>query len=135
MVEFPPGVSHFTGEILAELARLVETKQVQLLDLLILQKDADGSIEALELNELGMVDELRAAEAQLAELLAEDDVIHLAAAMEPGTTAGVIVWENSWAAPFASAVRRTGGQLVANGRIPIQAILAALEADESEKGA
>ena len=135
VVEFPPGVSHFTGEILAELTRLVETKQVQLLDLLILQKDADGTIEAVELNELGMVDELRAAEAQLAELLAEDDVIHLAAAMEPGTTAGVIVWENSWAAPFASAVRRTGGQLVANGRIPIQAILAALEADESEEGA
>jgi hypothetical protein len=50
--------------------------------------------------------------------------------MEPGTVAGVIVWENSWAAPFASAARRSGGQLVATGRIPIQAIIASLEADE-----
>jgi hypothetical protein len=65
------------------------------------------------------------------DLLAEEDVEHLAAAMEPGSVAGVLVWENKWAAPFASAARRAGGQLVANGRIPIQAILAALEADEA----
>jgi hypothetical protein len=55
--------------------------------------------------------------------------------MEPGTVAGVLVWENVWAAPFASAARRAGGQLVASGRIPIQAILAALEADQSTEGA
>ena len=68
---------------------------------------------------------------QLAELLAEDDVVHLAAAMEPGSTAGVLIWENLWAAPFASAARRSGGQLIANGRIPIQAIIASIEADEA----
>ena len=70
-------------------------------------------------------------EAQLAELLAADDVEHLAAAMEPGSTAGVLIWENLWAAPFASAARRSGGQLIANGRIPIQAIIASIEADEA----
>jgi hypothetical protein len=75
------------------------------------------------------------AETQLAELLAYDDVVHLAAAMEPGTTAGVLVWENSWAAPFASAARRSGGQLIAGGRIPIQSIVAALEADDASEGA
>ena len=64
-------------------------------------------------------------------MLAEDDVEHLAAAMEPNSVAAVLVWENVWAAPFASAARRAGGQLVANGRIPIQAILASLEADEA----
>lgn len=74
--------------------------------------------------------ELRAAEAKLAGLLAEEDVVNLAAAMEPGTTAGVLVWENVWAGPFAAAARRSGGQLIANGRIPIQAILASIEADE-----
>ena len=59
---------------------------------------------------------------------------HLAAAMEPGTTAGVLVWENCWAAPFASAARRSGGQLIATGRIPIQAILASLEAEVPKEG-
>ncbi len=60
-----------------------------------------------------------------------DDVEHLAAAMDPGSTAGVIVYENVWAAPFASAARRSGGQLIANGRIPIQAIIASIEADQA----
>jgi hypothetical protein len=134
VVEFPPGASHFTGEMAAEIGRLVDAKLIRVLDLLILQKDADGTIEALEIDDLDQVDELRAAEGQLAELLAEEDVVHLAAAMEPGTTAGVLVWENRWAAPFASAARRAGGQLVASGRIPIQAILASLQADESIEG-
>src|SRR5713101_7618254 len=90
------------------------------------------------LDELGPVDyvvvelgELQALEAQLAELLAAEDVEHLAAAMEPGSTAGVLIWENLWAAPFASAARRSGGQLIADGRIPIQAIIASIEADEA----
>jgi hypothetical protein len=68
-------------------------------------------------------------------LLSEEDVNSLAAAIEPGSSAGVLIWENIWAAPFASAVRRSGGQLVASGRIPIQALLAAVEADEEEEAA
>ena len=134
VVEFPPATSNFTGEMAAEIAKLVDAKLVRVLDLLILQKDADGSIEALEIDDLEGLDELRVAETQLAELLAEEDVVHLAAAMEPGTTAGVLVWENTWAAPFASAARRAGGQLIASGRIPIQAILASLEADQPSEG-
>ena len=134
VVEFPPATSNFTGEMAAEIARLVDAKLVRVLDLLILQKDADGSIEALEIDDLEGLDELRVAETQLAELLAEEDVVHLAAAMEPGTTAGVLVWENTWAAPFASAARRAGGQLIASGRIPVQAILASLEADQPSEG-
>jgi hypothetical protein len=67
-------------------------------------------------------------------LLSEDDVTAVAAAVEPGSSAAVLVWENTWAAPFASAVRRSGGQLVASGRIPIQAMLAAIEADEEFEG-
>jgi len=130
VVEFPPGVSHFTGEMAEELAKLVDNGTIRILDLLVLAKDADGNIEALEIEDLEEVDELRTAETQLADLLAADDVADLAAAMEPGTTAGVLVWENAWAAPFASAARRAGGQLIAHGRIPIQAILASLEADE-----
>jgi hypothetical protein len=135
VVEFPPGAANFTGEMAAEIAKLVDAKVIRVLDLLILQKDADGTLEAVEIDDLDQVDELRVAETQLAELLAEEDVVHLAAAMEPGTVAGVLVWENLWAAPFASAARRAGGQLIASGRIPIQAIVAALDADQSTEGA
>ena len=130
VVEFPPGASNFTGEMAAELAKLVDSGTIRLLDLVILAKDADGAIEALEIEDLEQLDDLRTAETQLAELLAAEDITNLAAAMEPGTMAGVLVWENSWAAPFATAARRSGGQLIASGRIPIQAILASLEADE-----
>ena len=129
VVEFPAGRSTFTGEMAAELASLSERGTIRLLDLMILQKSDDGSVEAFEIDDFESVDELRQLETEIAEILAAEDVIHLAEAMENGSTAGVVVWENRWAAPFASAARRAGGQLVATGRIPIQAILASLEAD------
>jgi len=129
VVEFPPETSHFSGEMAKELASLVEAELIQILDLLLLRKHEDGSVEALEIDDLDQIDELRKIETQIAEVLAADDVAKLAEAMQPGTTAGVLVWENSWAAPFASAARRAGGQLIATGRIPIQAIVASLEAE------
>jgi hypothetical protein len=132
VVEFPAGASNFTGEMAAELLALVDAGTIRVIDVLILTKDADGSVEATELEDIDELGELQAVEAQLAELLAEDDVLHLAAAMEPGSTAGVLIWENLWAAPFAAAVRHSGGQLIANGRIPIQAIIASIEADEAQ---
>ncbi len=95
-----------------------------------LAKDENGDIEAIELEDLEELGELARFEADLAELLAEEDVVNLAAAMDPGSVAGVLVYENIWAAPFAAAARRAGGQLIANGRIPIQAIIASIEADE-----
>jgi hypothetical protein len=131
VVEFPAGTSHFNGEMAAELAGLVDSGTIRLLDLLILQKDADGSVEAAEIDDLDSVDELRQLETEVAEILAAEDVEHLAEAMEPGSIAGVLVYENLWAAPFASAARRSGGQLIASGRIPIQAIIASLEADQA----
>ena len=129
VVEFPAGASNFTGEMAAELLRLVDAGTIRVIDVLILVKDEDGSIEATELSDIEELGPLQQIEAQLAELLAEDDVAHLAAAMEPGSTAGVLIWENLWAAPFASAARRSGGQLIATGRIPNQAIIASIEAD------
>ncbi len=133
VVEFPAGHQNFTGEMAQELADLVERGIIRVLDLLVVRKDEDGSFEAFEVDDLEGVDELRALEAEVAEILAAEDVAHLAEAMEPGTVAGVVVWENSWAAPFASAARRAGGQLVASGRIPIQAILASLEAEAEDE--
>ena len=131
VVEFPAGAGNFTGEMASELVRLVESGTIRLIDALILTKNEDGSIDAAELSDVAELGELEVLEAQLAELLAEEDVAHLAAAMEPGSVAGVLIWENLWAAPFASAARRSGGQLIANGRIPIQAIIASIEADEA----
>lgn len=130
IVEFPPGQSNFTGEMAAELLKLVDDGTIRVIDVLLLTKDADGTIEALELSELEDLGPLVRLEAELAELLAADDVAHLAAAMDPGTVAGVLVYENLWSAGFASAARRAGGQLIANGRIPIQAIIASIEADD-----
>jgi hypothetical protein len=131
VVEFPAGASNFTGEMVKELLALVDSGTVRVIDVLILTKDADGSVEATELADLDELGPLQAVEGQLAELLAAEDVENLAAAMDPGSTAGVLIWENLWAAPFASAARRSGGQLIADGRIPIQAILASIEADEA----
>jgi Family of unknown function (DUF6325) len=131
VVEFPAGASNFTGEMVKELLALVDSGTVRVIDVLILTKDADGSVEAMELGDIDELGPLQAVEAQLAELLAAEDVENLAAAMEPGSTAGVLIWENLWAAPFASAARRSGGQLIADGRIPIQAIIASIEADEA----
>jgi hypothetical protein len=130
VVEFPAGASNFTGEMAKELLALVDSGTIRVIDVLILTKDEDGTVEAMELSDVPELGELQAVEAELAELLAAEDVEHLAAAMDPGTTAGVLIWENLWAAPFASAARRSGGQLIATGRIPIQAIIASIEADE-----
>ena len=130
VIEFPAGAKNFTGEMAAELLKLVDTGTIRVIDVLILDKNEDGSVDATELADIKELGEMQVIEAQLAELLAADDVVHLAAAMDPGSTAGVLVYENLWAAPFASAARRSGGQLIANGRIPIQAIIASLEADE-----
>jgi hypothetical protein len=131
VIEFPAGHSTFTGEMAEELVKLVEAGTIRLIDAMILTKDEDGAIDAIELSDAGDLGPLVTLESELAELLAADDVAHLAAAMDPGSVAGVLVYENLWAAPFASAARRAGGQLIADGRIPAQAIIASLEADDA----
>ncbi len=131
VIEFPAGASNFTGEMARELVTLVEAGTIRVIDVLILTKNDDGTVDAMELSDVEELGELQAIETELAELLAADDVVNLAACMDPGSTAGVLIYENLWAAPFAAAARRSGGQLIANGRIPIQAIIASIEADEA----
>lgn len=135
VVEFPAGASSFTGEMAAELRALADSGTIRVIDVLIFTKAADGTVEATELPDAGELGELQVIEAELGALLAADDVGCLAAAMEPGSTAGVLIWENLWAAPFASAARRSGGQLIADGRIPIQAIIASIQADAASGSA
>ncbi|MEA2652668.1 MAG: hypothetical protein QOI85_2389 [Chloroflexota bacterium] len=131
VVEFPADKANFSGEMATELMSLVDRELVRVLDLLLLRKELDGSVAVDELHEVDPSDlgELRALEADLAMLLAAQDVEEIGKVLEPGNIAAVLVYENRWAAPFASAVRRSGGQLIADGRIPTQALLAAIGAE------
>jgi len=112
VVEFPADKANFSGEMATELSALVGRGLVRVLDLLILKKNDDGSVEGFESHDFGddELGELRALEDELALLLAEEDVESIGAAMEPGSVAAVLVYENVWAAPFGAAVRRSGGQ-------------------------
>jgi hypothetical protein len=124
------------GEALPALLDLVERGIVRILDLAFIAKDEEGNVVDLTIDELGQVSaEFATFEGVQSGLLGDDDIAEAAGALEPGTSAAVLVWENSWAAPFAVAVRKSGGQLVASGRIPIQAIVASLEATEAAAGA
>ncbi|MET0461259.1 MAG: DUF6325 family protein, partial [Ilumatobacteraceae bacterium] len=98
VVEFPAGASNFTGEMAAELLALVDAGTIRVIDVLILTKNEDGSVDAAELSDIEELGDLERLEAELAELLAEEDIAMLAAAMDPGSTAGVLIWENLWAA-------------------------------------
>jgi hypothetical protein len=129
IVEFPAGQQSFTGEAATELLRLHDAGVIRIMDLVVMVKGEDGSVDAMELSDVEDLGELARIEAELAETLSADDVAELANVMAPGSVAAALVYENLWAAPFASALRRTGAQLVADGRIPIQAIIAAVEAD------
>jgi uncharacterized membrane protein len=120
------------GEVAPHLVDLVDRGLIRILDLSFVTKDEDGIVAGIELADLGDgAAELEVFEGASSGLLSDDDLTEAAAALEPGTAAAVLVYENTWAAPFAAAVRRSGGQLVASGRIPVQAILAALDAAES----
>ncbi len=123
-----------TGEALPHLVDLVDRGLIRILDLAFIAKAEDGSVAALEIADLGdEVDVFADFEGASSGLLGDDDVEEAGNALEPGTAAALLVFENSWAAPFAAAVRRSGGQLVASGRIPVQDVLAALDAVEASE--
>lgn len=120
------------GEVAPHLVDLVERGVIRILDLAFVTKDEDGSVAGLELSDLGDgAGELEVFEGASSGLLGDDDLTEAAAALEPGTSAAILVFENTWAAPFVAAVRRSGGQLVASGRIPADDVLAALDAAEA----
>jgi len=134
VIEFPAGEQNFTGETAQELVALVEAGTIRVIDVLILTKNEDGTVDAAEMVDAPELGALAAIAAQLAELLAADDVEKLSAAMDPGSIAGVLIYENLWAGPFASAARRAGGRLIADGRIPIQALIASIETGDESQG-
>lgn len=126
-----PGDQPVTGEVMPLLLELSDRGIVRILDIAFVAKAEDGAVTAVDLAALaGASPGLADFEGAASGLLDQEDLEEAAAALEPGTIAGVLVWENRWAAPVAAALRRSGGELVASGRIPIQAILASLDASE-----
>jgi hypothetical protein len=131
VVEFPAGEQRFTGEAAEELLRLHDAGIIRVMDLVIIGKGQDGTVMAQELGDLDDLGDFARLETELAETLAEEDVLKFGEIMAPGSLGAVLVYENLWAARFGSALRHAGGQLITNGRIPVQAIIAAMEADEA----
>ena len=132
VVEFPG--SRMTGEGLPLLVDLVDRGIIRILDLVFVKKELDGSVSAVALADLdkdGKLD-LAVFHGASSGMLDQDDFDEAGNVLEPGSSAGILVYENRWAAPFAKELRRGGGQLVAYGRIPVQAVLAALDATEAE---
>lgn len=120
-----------TGEAVPHLIDLVDRGVIRILDVAFMTKDEGGAVAGIEIADLGgEAEEFAVFAGASSGLLSDQDRAEAAEALEPGTSAALLVFENSWAAPFAAAVRRSGGQLVASGRIPIQALLAALDAAE-----
>ncbi|MEV6575875.1 DUF6325 family protein [Streptomyces sp. NPDC051577] len=128
VIEFPG--NRMTGEGFPLLVDLVDRGVIRILDLVFVRKDADGSVTAVELRDLGDEVDLSVFEGASSGLLDQGDIDDAGIALEPGNSAGIIVYENTWAAPFARAMRRAGAQLVAAGRIPVQSLLATLDAME-----
>jgi Family of unknown function (DUF6325) len=127
-----PSVFPDASEVQPLLLDLVDRGTVRILDIAFVAKNEDGSVAGLE---FGDTERVAAAFAEFegasSGLLGFEDLQEAAAILEPGTSAAVIVWENRWVAPVAAALRRSGGQLVASGRLPVQAILAVLDAVEA----
>ena len=120
------------GEIAPYLVDLVDRGLIRILDLAFLAKGEDGTVAAVEIADVGgEVTELAVFEGASSGLLDDEDLAEAGGALEPGTSAALLVYENTWAGPFAAAVRRSGGQLVASGRIPVTDLLAALDAVEA----
>ncbi|WP_405689767.1 DUF6325 family protein [Streptomyces sp. NBC_00057] len=132
VIEFPAG-SRMTGEGLPLLVDLVDRGIIRILDLIFVRKNQDGTVEGVELSEAAGDggDDLAVFEGASSGLLGQDDIDEASTVLEPGSAAGILIYENVWAGPLAAALRRSGGRLVANGRIPIQEVLASLDAAES----
>jgi hypothetical protein len=120
-----------SGEAAPLIADLHDRGIIRILDVALMVKGDDGSVAAIDFAEAEGSDFAEFGGASTG-LLGQEDLEEAAAALEPGTSAAVLIWENRWAGPVAAALRRSGGQLVASGRLPVQAILAALEAMEAD---
>jgi hypothetical protein len=131
IVEWPAGTEP-TGEGLEKLVDLTERKLIRVIDLAFVRKDGDGTVSGLAITDLGSdgSGDLVQFDGASSGVLGQHDYDEAGAALEPGTAAAILLYENRWAAPFVAAVRRAGAQVVASGRIPVDELVRAL--DETE---
>jgi hypothetical protein len=131
VLEFPG--SRMTGEGLPLLVDLVDRGIIRLLDLVFVKKELDGTLTGMVVADLDSDGDLDLAvfEGASSGLLDQDDIDEAGAVLEPGSSAAILIYENSWAGPLAGALRRGGAQLVASGRVPVEALLASVEAADS----
>ena len=133
VVEFPG--NQMTGEAFPMLVDLVDRGLIRILDLVFVRKESDGSVAGLKLSDLdgdGQLD-LSVFEGASSGLIGEDDIQEAGGVLQPNSSAGILVYENLWAAPLAREIRLSGGQLVASGRIPVQQLIAALDSAELDR--
>lgn len=116
VVAIPDGVGPVSAETVGKLLEGIDDPAIRIVNVVIVEKHSDGTVDATEVEDVAWLGPLETIQA---ELVAEEAVMHIAPALEPGTTVGVIAYENPWPATFASTVRRSGGHLVGSGRIPI----------------
>ncbi len=120
-----------TGEALPHLIDLVDRGVVRILDVAILAKGTDGEVAVVGMDQLAQAGALAVFDGAATGMLDEEDLAEVGAIMTPGAIGAVLVYENTWAAPFATALRKAGAQMIASGRIPVNALLAALEEEEN----
>jgi hypothetical protein len=121
-----------TGTVVPKLVDLVDRGIVRIIDIAFVGKDTGGAVYAMQLSDFDGDGSFAAFEGASTGIIGDDDLEDAGSALEPGTSAAVLIWENRWAAPVAVALRESGAQLVASGRIPVQGIIAALDATESD---
>ena len=128
VIGFPPDAPK-TGEAIPLFIDLVDRGVIRVLDVLMVQKGADGSVAGVEITDLGEgYEELRVFEGARTGMLGDEDAVTAGDALEPGEAAVLICYENAWAAPFATAVRRNGGRMLAFERVPVADLLETIEA-------
>ena len=133
LIEFP--MDRLTGAVAPRLVDLVESGIIRLYDLMVISKSEDGAVEAIELRDSPVAQDFQYFAGASSGLLGDEDMQQAADAMAPGTVAALLVYENSWAAPFVAAARSSGGEVIASGRIPATVVMEALDALESADSA
>jgi hypothetical protein len=122
-----PG-NHFKGEIAPAIARLIESRTIRIIDLVFIGKDNDGNVAVFEFDQLDELAPFAALQGEAGGLVSDEDVAYAAAALEPDSSAALIVWEDTWATEFAEAVRKANGVVIEGARIPYELVDEALAA-------
>ena len=123
VVAFPG--NKFNGAIAPALAHLIDSNTIRILDLVFVAKSPDGDVVAFEFDELDELAAFADLEGETGGLISPDDIAHVAAGLEPNNSAALLIWEDTWATEFATAVRDSGGVLIEGGRIPYALVEAA----------